>query len=128
MKVRARAKMNPRALVVLSMAQAKAISMTAQQMLNETRNDFVLPFDTGNMQNDSTFVDDSQAVKGSVSIITDAPQARRLYYHPEYNFNQSKNPNAGGLWWEEWLEGAKKTRGARLFRQFYKRCTGGYVR
>jgi hypothetical protein len=104
------------------------MAMTAQQMLNETRNDAVIPFDTGILQNESTYVDDSQATKGHVSIVSDTPYARRLYFHPEYNFNTSKNANAGGEWWSEFLEGAKKSRPMKLFKEFYRRCGGGYVR
>jgi hypothetical protein len=121
-------RMNRAALQSLSSGQAKALSMTAQQVLNETRNDKVLPMDTGSLQNESTFVDDSKATKGEVSIVTDTPYARRLYFHPEYNFNTSKNANAQGEWWEEWLTGTKKSRAMKLFKQFYKRVTGGYVR
>ncbi|XQY90644.1 minor capsid protein [Metabacillus sp. HB246100] len=28
------------------------------------------------------------------------PQARRLYYNPQYNFSKDANPNARGLWYE----------------------------
>jgi hypothetical protein len=120
--------MNKQAIKALSKAQSQAIVNTAQQMLNEQRNDFVFPFDTGNLQNESTYVDDSKAAKGKVSIVSDMPYARRLYYHPEYNFNTSKNPNARGEWWAEWLEGAKKSRPSYLFKEFYRRLTGGYVK
>lgn len=126
--MKATVRMNRAALHTLSRAQAQALAMTAQQMLSETRNDGVLPMDTGNLQNESTFVDDSKATKGEVSIVTDTPYARRLYFHPEYDFNTSKNANASGEWWEEWLSGAKQARPIKLFKQFYKRVTGGYVK
>lgn len=126
--MRVHVKFKPGALQALSRAQTKAAVMTAQQMLNENRNEGVFPFDTGSLQNEGTHVDDSQASSGSVSIVTDAPYARRLYFHPEYNFNQSKNPNARGEWWEEWLTGDKKKRPVKLFKEFYKRLSGGYVR
>ena len=96
-------------------------------MLNETRNDQVMPFDTGNTQNESTYVDDSKLDKGRVNIVTDNPYARKLYYHPEYNFKKLKNINARGEWWEEWLSGGKATRAQRLFEQFFRRAGGGYV-
>lgn len=122
------AKMNRSALRTLSEAQAKAMTMTAIQMLNETRNEGVMPFDTGNLQNESTYVDDSKATKGTVTIVTDTPYARRLYFHPEYNFNQSKNANAGGEWWESWLTGDKRKRPMQLFKEFYRRLTGGVLK
>ena len=125
MKVTTR--MNAGAIRTLSRAQAQAVSMTAQQMLNEARNDAVIPFDTGATQNEGTHVDDSQAAHGKVSIVTDTPYARRLYYHPEYNFNKSKNANAQGMWWEDWLTGSRKSRPQLLFKQMYKRATRGIV-
>jgi hypothetical protein len=120
--------MNQAALRTLSKAQAQALSMTAQQMLNETINDGVIPMDTGNMQNESTYVDDSKAKAGTVSIVTDAPYARRLYFHPEYNFRTDKNANARGEWFEEWLSGAKQQRPHKLYAAMFKRVTGGYVK
>jgi hypothetical protein len=120
-------KMKPQAVKALSKAQAQAAAQTAQQMVNEVRNDGVMPFDTGNMQNESTFIEDKNATKGIVSIIHDTPYARRLYFHPEYDFNTSKNTSARGEWWEEWLTGAKKKRPMNLFKQFYKRIAGRYL-
>lgn len=32
-----------------------------------------------------------------------APYARRLYFHPEYNFQKVNNPNAQGKWLKPWL-------------------------
>lgn len=37
---------------------------------------------------------------GSGQIEYRTPYARRLYYHPEYNFSKEHNPQAGGLWFE----------------------------
>lgn len=125
--MRVTARMDPAVIRALSQAQAKAMTMTAQQMLNELRNDAVVPFDTGNLQNESTYVDDTKVRIGKVSIVHDTPYARRLYYHPEYNFNTSKNANAQGEWWEAWLRGDKKQRPYDLFRKFFRRAAGGDV-
>lgn len=56
----------------------------------------------------SAFIDDDNASKGEVSIVYDTPYARRLYYHPEYNFNKKQNKNAGGLWFAPYIDGSKK--------------------
>lgn len=40
--------------------------------------------------------------------IGDTPYARRLYFHPEYNFQKVNNPNAQGLWAEPWLPGGDR--------------------
>ena len=37
---------------------------------------------------------------GSGEVRYRTPYARRLYYHPEYNFSQEKNPQAGAYWFE----------------------------
>lgn len=41
----------------------------------------------------------STETKGG-QIEWNTPYARRLYYHPEYNFSQEKNAEAGGYWFE----------------------------
>ena len=62
-----------------------------------------MPFDTGDMQNNQTFV---ESIENGAVLITGSPQARRLYYHPEYNF-QKKNANAGAYWLEPYINGSK---------------------
>lgn len=77
-------------------------------------NSMTMPFDTGDMQDNQTFVsvEGDDTINGedvfSVSLVTGSPQARRLYYHPEYNFQQSKNPDAGAYWLAPYLEGGEK--------------------
>ena len=100
-QVTSRIELNYSVLNMLDNAQFEALAMTADATLTELRDRQVMPFDTGNLQNDSTFVDDTQ--KTTVSIVTTAPQARRLYFHPEYNFKRGNNPNAGGKWFESFL-------------------------
>lgn len=100
-QVTSRVELNVSVLNMLDGAQFQALAQTADATLTELRDRQVMPFDTGNMQNDSTYVDDSQ--NDTVSIVTTAPQARRLYFHPEYNFKRGNNANAGGKWFESFL-------------------------
>ena len=100
-QVTSRVELNMSVLNMLDSAQLEALGQTADATLTELRDRQVMPFDTGNLQNDSTFIDDSQ--KTTVSIVTTAPQARRLYFHPEYNFKRANNSNAGGKWFESFL-------------------------
>lgn len=79
----------------------ECIALTADATLTELRDRQVMPFDTGNLQNDSTFVDDSQ--QGKASIVSSTPYARRLYFHPEYNYRRTNNGNAGGRWFDSFL-------------------------
>lgn len=81
------------------------LEQTAEVLHTEVQTAQVMPMDTGTMQNDDTFVDYSQSSKGFVDIVTTSPQARRLYFHPEYDFQTINNPNAKGKWWEDWLPG-----------------------
>ena len=100
-QVTSRIELNYGVLNMLDNAQFEALAMTADATLTELRDRQVMPFDTGNLQNDSTFVDDSQ--KDKVSIVSSTPYARRLYFHPEYNFKRGNNSNAGGKWFESFL-------------------------
>lgn len=120
--------MNQAALGTLSKAQRQALEMTGQQVLNDVRNEQTMPFDTGNLQNDSTYLDDSQSSKGQVSVVSDTPYARRLYFHPELNFQRGKNPNAGAGWFDPYLEGAKFNKVKEWFKQFTRRNGGGYIK
>lgn len=80
-----------------------------------------LKYSGGTLQNDSTFVDDKEAKKGKVYIISDTPYARRLYFHPEYNFNKEKNKNAQGRWFDIYVSGEKREYVKKFFAKFYKR-------
>ena len=41
-------------------------------------------------------------------LVSEGPYARRLYYHPEYNFHKEENPDAKGRWLEDWMPGGRK--------------------
>ena len=100
-QVTSRIELNYSVLNMLDNAQYEALAMTADATLTELRDRQTMPFDTGNLQNDSTFVDDSQRDK--VSIVSSTPYARRLYFHPEYNYRRGDNASAGGKWFESFL-------------------------
>ena len=91
-----------------------AVERAAERTMEALRDEVVqsqkMPFDTGDMQNNATFVTAPMNVDGSVVVLltTDAPQARRLYYHPEYDFQQGKNANAQGEWLKDWISGGKQ--------------------
>ena len=100
-QVTSRVELNVSVLNALDNAQYEALAMTADATLTELRDRQTMPFDTGNLQNDSTFVDDSQRDK--VSIVSSTPYARRLYFHSEYNYRRGDNASAGGKWFESFL-------------------------
>lgn len=96
-------------------AVAMALEQTAQAVITDVVDEQVMPMDTGTLQNSSTFVETSESSTEVVGIISDTPYARRLYYHPEYNFRTSENKNAGGKWFQPWIDGDKKEFAADAF-------------
>lgn len=80
-----------------------------------------MPLDTGELQDKSTFIDISKLRKGEAGIVSDTPYARRLYHHPEYNFNQENNPHAGGEWFEPYISGVKKDYAQKVFEHLMKK-------
>jgi hypothetical protein len=108
----------------LTSAQIKALEMTAEALHTEVVQAQVMPRDTGHLQNESTFVDYSKSKSGLVSLISQTPYARRLYFHPEFNFRKVENPNAQGEWLEPWISGDKKEWCSETFKKFYKQFGG----
>ncbi len=125
MKVNSTVKLNMARINHLSQTAVTALEMTAEELHTEIVQAQVMPRDTGTMQNESTFVDCSESANGKVSIVTSTPYARRLFYHPEYNFQKDKNPNAKGRWFEDWMKGGKYADfAAKTFRNLFKRLGG----
>lgn len=109
----------------LTEAQITALEQTGEYLHTDVVQAQVMPFDTGNLQNESTFVDTSKSSSGKVTLVSSTPYARRMYFHPEYDFKTVENPNAGGEWLEDWLPGGSKQDDCKKeFKRFYKRITG----
>ena len=123
-KVKSTVTINTRRIKELTAAQIKALEMTAESLHTEVVQAKVMPRDTGHMQNESTFVDYSDSKKGTVSLVTQTPYARRLYFHPEYNFQTTENPDAQGRWLEAWISGNKKDFCKDTFKALYKQIGG----
>lgn len=125
MQVKSIVKLNMPRIRQLTDAAVIALEKTAEALHTEVLQAQVMPFDTGNLQNESTFVDYSQSEAGKVTIASTTPYARRLYYHPEFQFQKGENPNAGGLWFKDWMEGGQKESFALdAFKRFYKQIGG----
>lgn len=105
-------------------AARRALERTGEALHTEIVQAQVMPRDTGHLQNTSTFVDYSESSKGVVSIVSSTPYARRLYYHPEYNFRKVENPNAQGKWFEPWISGNRKDFCRKAFEAFMKQEGG----
>ena len=117
-------KLNTSKLNFLDKQQYISLAETADALLTEIKDEQVMPFRTGNLQNDSTFVDDNKRMEGRVSIVSTTPYARRLYFHPEYNFNRGNNAHAGGKWFEPYVSGDKADRPKEIYKELFKRNGG----
>ena len=121
MQVNSTVKLNMPRIRQLTQAAVTALEWTGEQLHQDTQQAQVFPFDTGHLQEDATFVDYSRAKDGKVTLVSSTPYARRLYYHPEYHFQTKENPNAKGMWYEDWLPGGKNAGDAAMaFEKFYK--------
>jgi hypothetical protein len=101
---------------------AKAAAAEALEVLyTDLVSSKTMPFDTGDMQNNQTFVESTE--NGAV-LITGSPQSRRLYYHPEYNFQRGKNANAGACWLEPYISGSKNEFVQTEFTEIFRRRAG----
>ena len=144
MKVKSTVKLNMPRIKQMSQAAVKALELTGEELHKEVQQAQVVPRMDGALQGEKMFVDCSQAVNGKVSIVHEGPYARRLYYHPEYNFHTEPweeewvdkdgkkhhvkhdgNPNAKGKWFEDWEAGGSKADFApKAYKQFYKKVGG----
>ena len=115
---------NRQAVKRLDKATQTALEKTAESLHTRVVQSQVMPFDTGTMQNEQFFVDSKDSKKGKVSLVVSTPYARRLYYHPEYNYQTVNNPKAGGHWFDPWINGKQKDYAQKAFKQHLKRERG----
>lgn len=122
MQVKSLVKMNFPRIKQLTQAAVTALEMTAEALHTEVVQAQVMPFDSGHLEEDASFVDYGESRHGRARLVSSTPYARRLYYHPEYDYQTDENPFAGGEWYSPWLKGGKQEDFAKkAFKQFYKR-------
>ena len=125
MQVKSTIKLNMARINELSQAAVRALELTAEELHTEVVQAQVMPFDTGHLEEDATFVDYSNSQNGKVTLVSSTPYVRRLYYHPEYNFQTKENPNAKGKWLDDWLPGRNEADFApNAFKRLYKKEAG----
>lgn len=93
---------NVAAVAGLEKIIADAAMATMAAFKTEVTSAQVVPFDNGDLQNDMFVEQNTDADGLHTALMADKPQARRLYYHPKYNFQTVNNPNAGAGWFEPW--------------------------
>lgn len=124
MSVKINIKLYPDKIGKLKNASIQAFEMTVEAVLTDIKTSQVVPKDTGALE-DSAYTE----IKNNVGmIIFDTPYARRMYWHPEYNFRHDKNPNAKGLWMEDYLTGDKKQWILDTYNKFFKQQAGGLIK
>lgn len=124
-KVSSSVKLNMPKIKKLTQVQITALEQTANLLHGEVKDAQVIPMDTGNLSGEAFFCDYSESQSGKVTLIHSTPYARRLYYHPEYEFRTDFHANAKGLWFEGWEAGGKEAEFAvKAYKQIYRRLTG----
>lgn len=102
----------------------KALEMTGAELVRDLRDSHTLPRREGQLTA-QTFVDRSDSGEGTVRVVSDTPYARRLYYHPEFNFRKEPNEAAGAQWFEPYKKGgAKASFASAAFGRFLGRGLG----
>lgn len=103
----------------------QAFELTVEAVLTDIRMSQTVPKETGELER-SGFPDID--VKNMVAhIVFDTPYARKMYWHPEYNFRQDKNPYAGGLWMQTYIDGDKRNFVKETYGKFLKQLGGDLI-
>lgn len=98
MKVKATVTINDAAISKIADNQEKAMKIMLDAVKTDVSQRQVVPFRDGLLKDSvstGTMVQNDYTLGW---IGWDTPYARRLYFHPEYNFRQDKHANAMGLW------------------------------
>lgn len=111
----------------LTQAARQALVMTAEAMRSDVIASQVVPKDVGTLER-SAYIDRGSLGQGKTGVGFNTPYARRLYWHPEYNFRTDKNPNAQGKWMQTYIDGEKKGFAQKQFMKFFRRLAGRLIK
>jgi hypothetical protein len=125
MSVKVTVKLDQAKIGQIQKASKQAFEMTVEAVLSDMKTSAVIPKEHGTLE-DSGFIEKTGDFVAS--IIFDTPYARRLYWHPEYNFRQDKNVNAGGKWMQPYIDGDKKDFIIKTYMKFLKQLSKGLVK
>ena len=115
---------NQAVLKNLDKLQQQALEMTGEAVRTDIVTDAVVPKQTGELERSGHV----ESAPRKVKVVFDTPYARRLYWHPEYNFRTDKNPNARGKWMEPYLSGDKAKFVRQTFAKFVKQLSKGAIK
>jgi hypothetical protein len=122
-RVKSSVKINRQKVKEITQQALTSLEQTAEATRTELINKQYMPFDNGTLQNENTFVDDSEIKNGTIKIVSSTPYARRLYFHPEYDFQTVNNANAQGEWFEPFISGADKDFITDTFKKIMRKNT-----
>lgn len=140
MQVSSKVTINTAAINHLCDLAKETLVQTAQALHTEVVQAEVMPRGLGTLQGEGgTFIDNSKISQGIVSMVSSTPYARRLYFHPEYNFHRGEwfdahgekhggNAAVRGKWLEPWISGDKKDFCPKTFKKIYMRLLRGAER
>ncbi len=133
-------KLDMQAIKAIEDAAIKSAEVAMEQVRTNLVSSQTLPADQYVLQNGGMYADNPKSYQGykakesvinvssndevHISLVNDVPQARRLYYHPEYHFYKGNNLNAGGKWLEPYITGDKKDLAKNEFMAEFKKRTG----
>lgn len=109
-------KLNTKGINLVKEKMIETLVETADATKSDLAQSQTMPFDTGALQNRSTFVNDRYVNQGKVSIVTDTPYARYQYfgknrfteYKTDLVHKTDKNSKAGPFWFDPYINGNKK--------------------
>lgn len=116
--------MNTANIARLDRLKILALEMTGEALSADVDNKQLMPFDTGALQQDK-FVDKTMSKSGKVSLVNSKNYSKRMYFHPEFNFNQTKNANAQGMWYEPYQSGAYSNFAQDTYAKIYRQLLNG---
>ncbi len=126
MRVEVKVHLNPAKLVRLQSIVQQAFCMTVDAVLSDIQISGTVPKDTGELERSG--FSEIETKEMVARIVFDTPYARRLYWHPEYDFRKDKNPDAQGLWMQTYIDGEKKDFVKNTFSAFLRQLGGGIIK
>ncbi|MCL2398011.1 MAG: hypothetical protein FWC93_08105 [Defluviitaleaceae bacterium] len=81
---------------------------TAHELRADLRAGGTMPFESGHLQNEATYVCGARLGQGVAAVVSDTVYARRKFFHPEFDFDRRVNRAAGGRWFDAYTVGAKQ--------------------
>lgn len=117
-------KINKKALDILNAAHEKALPLTVENLSTAIESAQVVPMRDGILKDSESH----GVVDGRGFISWNTPYARRLYFHPEYNFSKLEHANARGLWCDYWIYQDGKKDVINAYGKLLKMCAKGVIK